>query len=292
MNGRLQRWQLLLRLLLALAIAVAGWRAGSPGLGLLLAALLFWFHGLVMLGMFLSLLRINRGANGIVSLLRAWARELWVCERVFGWQQPFAEHREPDFVPAHGERRGVLLLHGYTCNRGLWNGWMRRLRQRGHPFIALSLEPAFGSIDAYVEAIEAAVQRLTASSGRPPLIVAHSMGGLAARAWWRRHGAPGRVQRVLTLGSPHGGTLTARFSPALNARQMRPGSAWLAELAGSEARAPGAGFDCYYSAADQIVCPAPTAVLDGSRAVALAGVGHLALVFERRVFEDVLRLLD
>jgi len=287
----MQRWQLLARLLLALVVGGWFWRSGSPGLGLLLGALVFWSYGLVMLGAFMSLLRTNRGEVGVPKLLLACWRELLVCEWVFAWQQPFNEHRVADFLPAQTAQRGVLLLHGYTCNRGLWNDWMPRLRRAGHPHIALSMEPAFGSIDAYADQIESAVQRLTDATGQAPLIVAHSMGGLAARAWWRRFGASGSVLRIVTLGTPHAGTVMARFSPAFNARQMRRRSPWLAELAMHESSALGAEFDCYYSESDHIVCPMGTAVLPGSRAIHIAGTGHLALVFNARVFSDVLSLL-
>lgn len=294
MNASIQRWQLLLRIALAVGALLWFERAGAPWTGLLVAALLFWFYGLVLGLIFAHLPRINRADRPSVGqLVRAWWNEFIICERIFAWQQPFREHRQPDFVPERSDKRGVLMLHGYTCNRGLWNDWMERLSERGHPHIALSMEPAFGSIDAYADGIEAAVARLTAcSGGKPPVIVAHSMGGLAARAWWRKHGKAGRVHRIVTLGSPHGGTLMASFSPAFNARQMRRPSPWLAELAGAEPADFGAQFDCYYSHCDQIVCPADTAVLPGSRAIHLPGTGHLALVFHQRVWADLLQLLQ
>ena len=43
---------------------------------------------------------------------------------------------------------------------------MRRLRRRGVPFVAVNLEPVFGSIDSYAATIEAAVD---GSSRRPAL---------------------------------------------------------------------------------------------------------------------------
>lgn len=293
MNAWIQRWQLLLRLLLALGALVWLERTGSPWLGLLAAVALFWFYGLVLGLIFVWLPSVNRVDRPTArQLFGAWWNEFVICERLFAWQQPFREHGHADFLPAHCDKRGVLLLHGYSCNRGLWNDWMARLSERGHPHIALSMEPVYGSIDAYADAIDAAVVRLTDSGGKPPVIVAHSMGGLAARAWWRKHGRPGRVHRIVTLGSPHGGTLMASFSMAFNARQMRRPSPWLAELADAEPADFGAQFDCYYSHCDQIVCPADTAVLPGSRAIHLPGTGHLALLFHQRVWSDLLQLLQ
>ena len=292
MNGKLQRWQLLARLLLSAVVFAAAWRAGAPLLGWVLAGLCFWLHCLVMGGLFASLRQINRAAApGRWTLLRAWGGEVIACERVFAWQQPFAEHACADYVPATSPQRGVLLLHGFTCNRGIWNSWRQRLTEAGHPHAAPSLEPAFGSIEAYAEAIEAAVQRLTTCTGQPPLIVAHSMGGLAVRAWWRRFGAGRSLPRIVCLGTPHRGTTMARFSFTTNSRQMRQQSDWLGALAASEPDGFGAQFDCYYSNCDQIVCPADAAVLPGSRAIALPATGHLAMVFHPRVFADVLRLL-
>jgi pimeloyl-ACP methyl ester carboxylesterase len=81
--------------------------------------------------------------------------------------------------------RGVVLVHGFLCNRAFWTPWLAPLRARGHAFVAVTLEPAFGSIDDYAPAIEAAVRRVTEATGQAPLIVGHSMGGLAIRAWLR-----------------------------------------------------------------------------------------------------------
>ncbi|MCU7372447.1 alpha/beta fold hydrolase [Paucibacter sp. O1-1] len=295
MNARIQRFQMMLRLLLALGALLWLWPRG-PVLAISTGLLLFWFYGLVMALNFGLLLRINASATtapGALQLLRAWWAEFWTCEWVFGVQQPFAERRLPDHLPPPSASaqapRGVLLLHGYTCNRGLWNHWLPRLRQRGHAYLALSMEPAFGSIDAYADAIEAAVRRLAQATGRPPLIVAHSMGGLAVRAWWRRHGGDtARLHRIVTLGSPHAGTLMANFSSATNARQMRRGSAWLQELAAQEAPEFRQRFICYYSNCDQIVCPAGTAVLADAEARYRPGVGHLRLAFDGAVLDEVL----
>jgi triacylglycerol lipase len=294
MNARIQRGQLLLRLLLALGGLIWLWPS-SPAQALALAALLFWGYGLVMGVGFASLLWINNQAGparpSVWQLPAVWWREFWICEWVFALQQPFAEHRQPDHLPERSTQRGVLLLHGFSCNRGLWNHWLPRLRREGHAVIALSMEPALGSIDAYADQIEAALQRLQACTGQPPLVVAHSMGGLALRAWWRRHGgsgAAGRLHRVITLGSPHEGTVMARFGHATNARQMRRDSRWLAALAAGEGPEFRARFLCYYSGCDQVVCPADTAVLPGAEARHRPGLGHLALVFDAQVFDEVL----
>ena len=264
MNGWLQRIWGVLRVLVALAV---GWRYGW-GWGLLTLSL----HAAVLLLGFVQLRWVNRPAPGWGQLLRAWGREVVASELAFSWRQPWREWAEPDHLPVAAQT-GVLLVHGFACNRGRWNGWMKKLRAQGVAFIAPTLEPAFGSIDAYADEIEAGVRRLEALTGRTPILCAHSMGGLALRAWWRKHGAGHEVPpRVITLGSPHGGTRMARFGQGHNARQMRLRSPWLTELSVLT------DVDCFWTPCDQIVNPAEMAILPGSRAHRLDGVGHMGLV--------------
>ena len=86
----------------------------------------------------------------IGQLLSAWGEEVLIAPRVFLWRQPFRSAAIADSVPADARgRRGVVLVHGFFCNRGLWNPWMHRLEREGIPYVALTLEPAFGSIDRY-----------------------------------------------------------------------------------------------------------------------------------------------
>lgn len=73
------------------------------------------------------------------------------------------------------------------------------------------------------------------------LLVGHSMGGLVARAYLRRYGEL-RVARLITLGTPHRGSLLAHLGIGRNARQMEPGSVWLRELAKPRCRFPALPF--------------------------------------------------
>ena len=224
------------------------------------------------------------------DLLRAWRRETAHLFRTFYWRQPLRWRVEPDHL-APGAHAGVVLVHGFMCNRGFWNAWIRELRSRGHPCIAVNLEPPFAAIDAYAQAIDDAVQRMTALTGYAPVLVCHSMGGLAARAWWR--GSQGRraVAHLVTIGTPHRGTWLARFSRKSNGRQMRLGSKWLARLAHDELAHPLPSTTCWYSNCDNVVFPADTATLPRADNRFVPGVPHVALAFAAEVRAGTLELL-
>lgn len=235
------------------------------------------------------------------AVLAAWWVESHVASWVFGWLQPFAWRRWPDTavpgatttVTAAQGPRAVVLVHGFVCNRGLWTPWLRELRRREVPYATVNLEPVFGSIDDYVPLIDAAVARATAATGLPPLLVGHSMGGLAIRAWLRAlgPGAQARVHHIVTLGTPHHGTWLARFSHLANGQQMQVDRPWLRQLQADEAASSYPQFTCWYSNADNIVFPASTATLPGADNRHIAGVPHVAMAFHPKVMADTLKLL-
>lgn len=291
---------------LSLILLAAGWAAwfGHQGRwGWALAGTLSILFGYALfLGLEFVMLAFTRGDDPApratpAQLLRAWWGEVLSAPRVFCWRQPFLSNAEPDWLePAHAGRLGVLFVHGFVCNRGFWNPWLRRLRAAGVPHVAVNLEPVFGGIDEYVKIVDAAVRRLREVTGRPPLIVAHSMGGLAVRAWLSRCPTGDVVEHVVTIGSPHGGTWLARFGITPNGLQMRRENDWLQELSDAERRRepqqPYAGFTCLYSHCDNIVFPPSTATLPGADNRHVPGSAHVHLAFQPEVFSEVSRLLS
>jgi triacylglycerol esterase/lipase EstA (alpha/beta hydrolase family) len=283
-------------LLLAAVWTVALWRAGHPRWAICGAAILLAGYAIV-LGAEFALLRLAHGSDPTppataAQLLRAWWAEVRSAPSVFCWRQPFRSRRWPDQLPAGARgRRGLLLVHGFVCNRGIWNPWMERLAAAGVPVVAVNLEPVFGSIDDVIGRIETAVQQLERCTGVAPLAVAHSMGGLALRRWWAEQDDAARLHHVVTLGTPHHGTWLARFGLTPNARQMRLHSPWLATLAAREPPGRAQHFTCFYSHCDNIVFPPATATLDGASNRHLAAVAHVHMVERPEPWAEVLRRL-
>ena len=285
-------------LVLALLAGSAAWAAilaqlGHPGWGGAAALLILLGYALFLGLEFAALYVVQEPGPAprarASQLLRAWWGEVVTAPRVFFWRQPFRSEAEPDHVPPQaGGRCGVVLVHGFVCNRGLWNPWMRELRARETPYIAVNLEPLFDSIDHYPRIIEAAVARLESITGAPVVLVGHSMGGLAIRAWLRQFEADTRVLRIITIGSPHQGTWLARYSRTTNGKEMRQRGAWLTALAAAEPATRSARFTCFYGHCDNIVFPASSARLPGASNLHVAGIAHVHMAFQQVVFDEVL----
>jgi triacylglycerol lipase len=264
-----------------------GYRVGALGAAVAVLAAPAWVLGLECVLMAWHNRHDPAPPAGWPQVLRAWGAEVLSFVAVFGWRQPWREHAVAD-APVGQGRRGVVFVHGYVSNRGLWTPWFRHLRRLQVPYASVSLAPVFADLDRYAPQVEAAVRRIEQATGLAPVLVCHSMGGLVARAWLRQQGGQAaRVHRVVTLGSPHHGTWLARFSATPNGLQMRRGSAWLQQLAQGESAGLRARFVCLYSHCDNIVFPASTAVLPGAQSVHVPGWPHVRLAFAAEAFEAV-----
>lgn len=295
MVGRLQRF--LVFGLLTVAVAVFGLfaLAGMPWYGLLAAIFTLGGYAVVLAFEFVCLVRVEKPVSrpALADLWYAWLIESVTAARVFGWHQPFRSDSVSDDLPEIPDgRRGLLLVHGLVCNRGFWIPWLYRLQRLGLPFLAINMEPVFGAIESYSDAIERAVVRLTAATGMSPVIVAHSMGGLAVRYWLLERSAADRVHRIITIGTPHGGTWLARFGASRNARQMRIGSDWLEALSAAERNSGNGSFTCFYGSCDNVVFPSEQARLPGADNRHIDCYGHVALAFREQVFAEALHWLE
>jgi triacylglycerol lipase len=229
------------------------------------------------------------------DVVRALFEEARISMPLFLWHQARSAAGGIEHLDAqrHRGQTPVLLIHGYFCNAAFWHRWGDRLRAEDRPFAAITLEPAFGSIDRMAPVIEAALQRLICATGQPAVIVAHSMGGLATRAWWRQASPEpqARIRHVITLGTPHQGTAVARWSHTTNGRQMRERNSWLTALAAAEPADRASQFTCFYSHCDNIVFPASNATLPGADNRHVPATAHIALADRPEPWAELQRWL-
>lgn len=286
MTARWLRAFVLTQAVLAVLLGGALAWAGHALAGLVFAVLAIplghgFFTGLHMILQMAWCHRHGRSACRGWQRWRAWLIEWGLSLRAFAWMQPWREWAYPDCLPnaACGQgQRGVVLIHGFFCNRAFWNPLLHRLSSQGTPFVAVNLEPQPADIASYADSIDAAVRRLHATTHRTPLLLAHSMGGLAARAWLAASpGNAARVAGMISLGSPHHGIWLASFANAISVRQMRVDNPWLDALRSTEAGRPQPRIWCLVSDCDQVVYPTSTGLLPEAQALRVSGAGHMAL---------------
>ncbi len=219
-------------------------------------------------------------------VVQVFLREVSVSLRVFLWRQPWrAAFPEPPLA-RDALRPALLLIPGFMCNRAAWKPLLDSGALAPFNVATVNLEPVFGDIDQYAEVVHRAVERLRAETGAARVIlVGHSMGGLAARAYLRRHG-DAHVARVVTLASPHHGTIFGRLGASRNARQMARSSRFVERL-NRDDHGRWRRFTTVATRDDNLVVPRSSPLLPGSRQVVLDGVGHLALIEDRRAWQVI-----
>ena len=287
MLARLKRLWLLFELCAYLGLGLAwhallAWSWGRTLMSLLLLAVLMRLL-VVLTTQWLAIL-LNPQARLLARYpLALWLRSLaqeWlafcVIQASMSWPQ-FMPRRDCN-RPRQPGQQVLLLVHGYACNRGFW-WWLKpRLEARGLQVATLTLEPLLGSISGYTEQLAQRVNRLCQETGAERVwLVGHSMGGLACLAYLARYGEA-RVQGLITLGSPHGGTHMARLGPGRNCEEMRPGSLWLKQLADDFALLPlRVPLIAAWSPLDNLMVPPEVARCGNGLDIELPPMGHFGM---------------
>lgn len=213
--------------------------------------------------------------------------------------------RRPGIDSSCGDcRRPVLLIHGVLCNAAVWRTVVRRLEEAGFgPVRTLDLEPLWADIEDHAARVVHDIAAMRREyGGRPVAIVAHSLGGLVARAALRMmetRPASGAVPPtgsqvvscLVTIATPHHGTAIAALLPSKPMRQMSPRSPWLRALNANARRTAAAPITSIYSLDDVLVVPASSARLEGACNVELRGIGHLGLLTSQQTSETAVRAL-
>lgn len=184
--------------------------------------------------------------------------------------------------------RPVILVHGVLVNDGVWLRLRRFLRQRDiAPVYTVNYGPPLANIESFAEQLGIRIEKVCVATGAERVVlVTQSMGGLVARAYMRRFGCE-RVAELITIGTPHHGSMLAYSFPGICLAQMRPGNRWLVELNRGEDTPAPAPITSIWSRHDSMVAPQASSVLTCAENIALIAIAHNALVGDRRVMRIV-----
>ena len=177
----------------------------------------------------------------------------------------------------------ILLVHGIVDNHTIFSPLERALRRRGFTDLSsFDYGLLTSDVRATADDLAVAIEKLVEESGSEKVhVIGHSLRGLISRYYVQRMGGHQRVHTVVTLGTPHQGTVLARAGSVLPlVRQLRPDSELIAEL---NEPAPGCDtrFIAFHSDLDQLIRPSRNARIEHPdlrvRNVAVRGIGHMSL---------------
>lgn len=196
---------------------------------------------------------------------------------------------EPGLDDGH---RPLILVHGMGGNSANFRLLSLYLRLHGRRR-TYSIHFEGGTrIETMAAELAVYVHRVLQVNGADQVdLVAHSMGGVVARLALCEHGLADQVHTLITLGSPHAGTVSARFGDTPNIRDLRPNSAMMKRLQAEPWPAQVRGVT-FFSNSDLFVLPAESAAVKGTLTVDASPFTHYSYLFDPRGFAAVVRALD
>ena len=201
----------------------------------------------------------------------------------------------------HGDHfhnsRPILLVHGMVHNRSAFIPLRNYLTNQGFAnVLAINYKTRHGSITKMVETLATKVdQILNLTRARQIDIIAHSLGGIVARAYMTQGYGRGKVRQLITMGTAHHGisaSILLRFFQSGSLYRDLCRKSYFLENLNAQSLPRGSRITSIYSPQDQVARPISSCILKDPLVGEISnyrvdGAGHLSLLYSDRIFEYV-----
>lgn len=186
----------------------------------------------------------------------------------------------------------VIFVHGITDTFALFKTMTHQLERSGWKTYGLDLLPANGDckLDRLANQLAEFIDA-NLPADQPFDLVGFSMGGLVSRYYVQRLGGIDRVQRYVTISTPHNGTIAAYLSQRPGCLQMRPNSEFINDLNRDVKMLDRIQFTSIWTPLDGIIVPANSSVLPVGESIQINVPLHAWMVTDKRSIDLVAEAL-
>jgi triacylglycerol lipase len=190
-------------------------------------------------------------------------------------------------------RNPVLLVHGLMDTSSKMRKIAAHLRGLGWQVADIDLTANNGDtpLEVLAQQVATKIDR-TFARDRPIDLLGFSMGGLVSRYYVQRLGGIDRIQRFVTISTPHRGTIAANFSTRRGCIQMRPEHDFIRDLNRDVDRLKQLNFTSLWTPFDAIILPASSSQLGIGTELKIPVLAHPLMVADRRVLEAIATALS
>jgi triacylglycerol esterase/lipase EstA (alpha/beta hydrolase family) len=190
------------------------------------------------------------------------------------------------------QQNPVLLVHGINDTGAVFNKMASYLREQGLSVHTVDLVPNNGAevLDKLAQQVANYIST-TFEAKQPFDLVGFSMGGLVSRYYIQRLGGIDRVQRFITISSPHKGTIVAYGTWLAGAVQMRPNSDFINDLNSDVEMLKQLNFTSIWTPYDLMILPAESSQIGIDKEVILPVILHPLMLTDIRVLRIVAKAL-
>jgi triacylglycerol lipase len=180
-------------------------------------------------------------------------------------------------------RHPIVLVHGMWDTAAVFEKLQPFLEAQGYTVYSFDLVPSNGNAPLEVLAgqLEQFIDRTFAPNQTIDLL-GFSMGGIVSRYYLQRLGGLDRIQRFVTVSSPHNGTTMAELSFVPGGQQMRVGSLFLQDLNRDIDRLAQLQFTSIWTPMDAIIVPAASSQVAVANNQKVLVPWHKWMVYDRR----------
>jgi triacylglycerol lipase len=190
--------------------------------------------------------------------------------------------------PCQPRYEKVVLVHGILEDGLAFRALRTRLENHGIQCHVPKLEPndARDGIDQLAASLKEGIDKEFGPDERFAM-VGFSMGGLVSRYYLQNLGGAERCDAFITVSSPHHGTKMAYAYPGKGARQMRPGSPFLKNLAETEDRLGDIPVVSWRTPMDLIILPTESSVWKRAENHSHPVILHPLMLHSKPVLDDI-----
>ncbi|MBC6471749.1 MAG: alpha/beta fold hydrolase [Hormoscilla sp. GM102CHS1] len=177
------------------------------------------------------------------------------------------------------KRNRVLLIHGIDDTVVVFDTMSAYLKQRGWDVYSLDLIPCNG--DCGLDLLARQVADYVTKTFRPSELfdlVGFSMGGIISRYYVQRLGGISRVERFITISSPHHGSWLGYARQNPGCRQQRPESDFLQDLNRDAAMLARLNFTSIWTPFDLMILPANSSSMPVGKEITVPILVHSWMV--------------
>lgn len=189
-------------------------------------------------------------------------------------------------------RNPVVLIHGIDDTSAIFERVTPALENLGWSVHGIDLVPNNGDVglDRLAQQVAHYIDQTFAPDQAIDL-VGYSMGGIVSRYYIQRLGGLRRVQRLVTLASPHYGTWSALLRPNLGASQMRVNSEFLNDLNRDVWQLERLNFTSIWTPFDSMIVPANSSEMSVGKNRQIWVGGHVWMVRDAKSLSAIAEAL-
>ncbi len=192
----------------------------------------------------------------------------------------------PKISSPQDNRCPIILVHGYMMRGLVMYPIKQRLSKDGYKNVYLfTYSPPWLNIDDFSRQLRDKIEFVKKATGAEKVdLICHSMGGLVALNYINNYDGVKNIDRLITLGTPFGGSKLWSFSIGKCGKEMKPGSEFLKKL-----NMPPAGISAtaIYTTFDEMVIPYEYSKLEGADNIEMNYIGHVGLLFDGKAYRII-----